>query len=103
MRMLETINIIHQIQTSREFSDFYHWLNDFYQVEIRELIGDVSGEFLLKEENVENALDFEKAIKSYVFDCIQYGRNKFNRGNEAQLIKYLGNDLFVKETDQLCE
>lgn len=102
MRMLETINIIHQIQTSREFSDFYHWLNDFYQVEIRELIGDVSGEFLLKEENVENALDFEKAIKSYVFDCIQYGRNKFNRGSEALLIKHLGNDLFVKETDQLC-
>lgn len=102
MRMLKTINIIHQIQTSREFSDFYHWLNDFYQVEIRELIGDVCGEFLLKEENFQNALDFEKKVSSYIFDCIQYGRNKINRGSEALLIKHLGNDLFVKETDQLC-
>lgn len=102
MRMLKTINIIHQIQTSREFSDFYHWLNDFYQVEIRELIGDVCGEFVLKAENFQNALDFEKKVSSYIFDCIQYGRNKINRGSEALLIKHLGNDLFVKETDQLC-
>lgn len=102
MRMLKTINTIHQIQTSQEFGDFYHWLNDFYQVEIRELIGDVCGEFSLKEGNFQNALDFEKTVNSYIFDCIQYGRNKINRGSEALLIKHLGNDLFVKETYQLC-
>lgn len=102
MRMLKTINIIHQIQTSGEFSDFYHWLNDFYQIEIRELIGDVHGDFLLNTENLQNDFDFEKTVSSYIFDCIQYGRNKINRGSEALLIKYLGNDLFVKETDRLC-
>ena len=102
MRMLKTINIIHQIQISLEFSDFYHWLNDFYQVEMRELIGDICGEFSLKDGNFENTLDIEKKVSSYIFDCIQYGRNKINRGSEALLIKHLDNDLFVKETDQLC-
>ena len=59
MRMLKTINIIHEIQNSGEFGDFYNWLSDFYEVEIREFIGEVCGEFKLKEGNSLNNLDLK--------------------------------------------
>lgn len=101
IRMLKTINIIHDIQKSDEFRDFYDWLRDFYQVEISEFIGDVCGEFELKEGNSLNTLDFKKTVQGYVFDCLQYGRNKINQGAEACLINHLSNDLFVKEMDEL--
>lgn len=101
IRMLKTINIIHEIQNSDEFRDFYHWLRNFYKVEILEFIGDVCGEFSLKEGNSPNTLDFEKTVESYTFDCIQYGRNKINQGTEALLIKRLGNDRFISEMQEL--
>lgn len=101
MRMLKTINIIHEIQKSGEFRDFYNWLSDFYEVEIREFIGEVCGEFELKEGNSLNTLDLKKTVQGYIFDCLQYGRNRINRGSEAFLITHLGNDLFVKEMDEL--
>lgn len=100
-RMLENINIIHKIQTSEEFKDFYKWLDDFYSNEIQGLYNVLSDHLSIWQYDYQTCCEYQKLVKNYIFDCIQYGRDFTNRGDEQLLIRKLGNDRIVKEVEEL--
>lgn len=99
-RKLEIINFINQIQSSEEFKEFYDWLNQFYELEIVELVNDFEFELSNKPLNSQNYIT-ENWIENYIFDRIQYGKHKVNRGLETLVMDHLGSDDFYNKVEKL--
>uniref|UniRef100_UPI001C096C05 hypothetical protein n=1 Tax=Acinetobacter junii TaxID=40215 RepID=UPI001C096C05 len=77
-RKLEIINFINQIQSSEKFKEFYDWFNQFYELEIVELVNDFEFELSNKPQISQNYI-IENWIENYIFDRLQYGKPKVNR------------------------
>lgn len=99
-RKLEIINFINQIQSSEEFKEFYDWFNQFYELEIVELVNDFEFELSNKPQISQNYI-IENWIENYIFDRIQYGKHKVNRGLETLVMDHLGSDAFYNKVENL--
>lgn len=99
-RKLEIINFINQIQGSEEFKEFYDWFNQFYELEIVELVNDFEFELSNKPQISQNYI-IENWIENYIFDRIQYGKHKVNRGLETLVMDHLGSDAFYNKVENL--
>lgn len=99
-RKLEIIRFINQIQISEEFKEFYDWFDRFYKLEIVELVDDFEFELSNKSKISQN-YKIENWIENYIFDRIQYGKHKVNRGLETLVMDHLGNEAFHKKVEEL--
>lgn len=99
-RKLEIINFINQIQSSEEFKEFYDWFDLFYELEIVELVNDFEFELSNKPQISQNYI-IENWIENYIFDRIQYGKHKVNRGLETLVMDHLGGEAFYNKVEKL--
>ena len=99
-RKLEIINFINQIQSSEEFKEFYDWFDQFYELEIVELVNDFEFELSNKPQISQNYI-IENWIENYIFDRIQYGKHKVNRGLETLVMDHLGSGAFYNKVEKL--
>ncbi|QDK97475.1 hypothetical protein FM020_06090 [Acinetobacter tandoii] len=99
-RKLEIINFINQIQSSGEFKEFYDWFDQFYALEIVELVNDFEFELSNKPQISQN-YRIENWIENYIFDRIQYGKHKVNRGLETLVMDHLGSEAFYNKVEKL--
>ncbi|WP_349928317.1 hypothetical protein ABJ384_00840 [Acinetobacter sp. A1-4-2] len=99
-RKLEIINFINQIQSSEEFKEFYDWFDLFYELEIVELVNDFEFELSNKPQISQNYI-IENWIENYIFDRIQYGKHKVNRGLETLVMDHLGSGAFYNKVEKL--
>lgn len=100
-RMLDNINSIHKIRTSEEFKDFYEWLKYFYEDEIQELYENLSMQLSVWQSDYKYGGEYQKIIKNYIFDYIQYGRDFIDRGDEQLIIRKIGNDSILRDVEAL--
>ena len=99
-RKLEIINFINQIQSSEKFKEFYDWFNQFYELEIVELVNDFEFELSNKPLISQNYIT-ENWIENYIFDRIQYGKHNVNRGLETLVMDHLGSEDFYNKVEKL--
>lgn len=99
-RKLEIINFINQIQSSEEFKEFYDWFDQFYELEIVKLVNDFEFELFNKPQISQNYIT-ENWIENYIFDRIQYGKHKVNRGFETLVMDHLGSEAFYNKVEKL--
>lgn len=99
-RKLEIINFINQIKSSIEFKEFYDWFDLFYTREIVELVNDFEFELSNKPQISQNYI-IDNWIENYIFDRIQYGKHKVNRGLESLVMEHLGSEAFYNKVEKL--